>query len=100
MRSRHNLFTLPVLAILVAFGLASSSLATETGAGDFSGISIANFGRVNDAYFRGAQPQKQDYARLAATGIKTVIDVHKNGPKNEQTLTESAGMKFFRIPLS
>ena len=98
MRYRQYVFALPILAVLAAFGLASNILATETA--DLSHILIANFGRVDDGYYRGAQPQKQDYARLAAAGIKTVVDVHKNGPKNEQALTESAGMKFYRIPLS
>lgn len=67
--------------------------------GDLSKVHIKNFGRINDAYYRGAQPEKGNYAELAAIGIKAVVDVHRRGPSDEQRSVEAAGMKFFRIPL-
>jgi len=63
-------------------------------------IRIDNFGRINDNYYRGAQPEARDYADLAAGGIKTVIDLTRDGRDEERELVESAGMNFYRIPLT
>jgi tyrosine-protein phosphatase SIW14 len=63
-------------------------------------IKIDNFGEVSPAYFRGAQPAGADYAALAALGVKTVIDLQRDGEAAEQRLVESAGMKFHRIPMT
>src|SRR5213593_3689801 len=63
-------------------------------------IRIDNFGRIDDNYYRGAQPNRNDYADLAALGIKTVIDLTADGRSDEQAFVERAGMKFYRIPLT
>jgi protein tyrosine/serine phosphatase len=65
-----------------------------------SAVRIKNFGCVNENYYRGAQPEARDYADLARLGVKTLIDVHEHGPKDEAQMAERAGMKFFRIPLN
>jgi protein tyrosine phosphatase (PTP) superfamily phosphohydrolase (DUF442 family) len=63
-------------------------------------IGIDNFGQVNANYYRGAQPQGRDYADLAALGVKTIIDLTKDGEAAEPTLVQAAGMRFFRIPMT
>ena len=63
-------------------------------------IGINNFGRISETYFRGAQPDGQDYSDLAALGVKMVIDLQADGLTIERQLVESAGMKFFRIPMT
>jgi tyrosine-protein phosphatase SIW14 len=63
-------------------------------------IHIDNFGRINDLYYRGAQPNERGFADLAALGIKTVIDLTAEGREDEQTTVQHAGMKFYRIPLT
>ncbi|HEX8184203.1 MAG TPA: dual specificity protein phosphatase family protein, partial [Blastocatellia bacterium] len=50
--------------------------------------------------FRGAQPEARDYEDLARMGIKTVIDLQREGESNEKQMVEAAGMKFYRIPMS
>jgi len=62
-------------------------------------IHIDNFGVVNDHFYRGAQPNGHDYADLAALGVKTVIDLQKDGPSKESGIVQRAGMHFFRIPM-
>lgn len=62
--------------------------------------SIKNFGCINSNYYRGAQPEGQGYSELAALGVKTVIDLQRDGEQDEQQLVETAGMKFFRIKMS
>ncbi len=63
-------------------------------------IHIDNFGRVDSMYYRGAQPKGGDYADLAALGVRTVIDLTKDGDPAEAALAQREGMKFFRIPMT
>ena len=63
-------------------------------------VRIDNFGRVNDHYYRGAQPKGHDFADLAALGIKTVIDLAEEGDRAEEANAAKAGMKFVRIPMT
>jgi len=77
------------------------SFAQAAAAGDRPvSIRIDNFGQINDHYYRGAQPEAQDFKDLAALGIRTVIDLQKDGSAEEQQLVERAGMKFYRIPMT
>jgi protein tyrosine/serine phosphatase len=90
-----------VAAILVTVLLLAASASAETnGSAVVAKVRIKNFGRINDNYYRGAQPDGRDYADLAAAGIKTVIDLTRDGRSDEQGLVERAGMKFYRIPLT
>jgi protein tyrosine/serine phosphatase len=63
-------------------------------------VQIKNFGCLNAAFYRGAQPKDQDYSDLAALGVKTVIDLQRDNKTDEQAQVEAAGMKFFRIGMS
>jgi tyrosine-protein phosphatase SIW14 len=86
--------------MLAALPLApSAGIAKNAGSGIVR-ISIDNFGRINDNYYRGAQPDDRDYRDLAALGVKTVIDLTRDGRSNESGLVQRAGMKFYRIPLT
>lgn len=85
------------LALLLTLPVAAAQPG-HTGALD--NIRIGNFGRVNDNYFRGAQPGGRDYADLAALGVKTVIDLQDYGDNTEPAAVQSAGMKYVRIGMS
>ena len=87
-----------VTALALSFAVGSSAQTTIGPAR--SSIVIENFGRINENYYRGAQPRGRDYADLAAMGIKTVIDLTRDGDAGEPAAVASAGMKFFRIPLT
>ena len=84
------------LALLLTLPVAAQP--GHTGALDK--IRIGNFGRVNNTYFRGAQPGGHDYADLAALGVKTVIDLQDYGDNAEPAAVQSAGMKYVRIGMS
>jgi protein tyrosine/serine phosphatase len=89
------------LKILIAVLLIAASASAETrGNLDFSKIRIKNFGQTSEAYYRGAQPESRDYPALAGIGVKTVIDLTRDGRADEQGLVEHAGMRFYRIPLT
>jgi protein tyrosine phosphatase (PTP) superfamily phosphohydrolase (DUF442 family) len=81
-------------ALLVAACLGSSAWAQHR-------VAIDNFGRVNDTYFRGAQPEAADYASLAAMGVKTIINLtsHDADP-GEQAMVTRNGMAYLQIPMS
>jgi tyrosine-protein phosphatase SIW14 len=82
---------------------ATSSAPATSASGVSSAIArirIDNFGQVSPTFYRGAQPKDGDYADLAALGIRTVIDLTKDGREDEPGLVKRAGMQFFRIPMT
>jgi tyrosine-protein phosphatase SIW14 len=94
-------------ALLVALSLASPVAArngdarSTAGVVNISTIRIDNFGRVNQNYYRGAQPEGRDYADLAALGIKTVINLTSDDAQtNEESMVERAKMTYFEIPMT
>lgn len=86
------------IAVVIALSILSAA-QTEQGVKSPK-VQIKNFGCINENFYRGAQPKEQDYADLAAMGVKTVIDLQRNGKEEEQSLVETHGMKFYRIPMS
>jgi tyrosine-protein phosphatase SIW14 len=90
-------------ALLGAIFVASPapSLAQEsTQNNDLSQIKIGNFGKMDDRLYRGAQPVKEDYASLAALGVKTVVDLRNDPTDYEKPAVEALGMKYVNIPMS
>jgi protein tyrosine/serine phosphatase len=87
-------------AVRVRFTAAVAALLLASAGAAYANVAIDNFGRINDRYYRGAQPEGRDYADLAALGVKTVIDLTADGDPNEAGLAARVGLKFFRIPLT
>jgi tyrosine-protein phosphatase SIW14 len=80
---------------------ADDAKKTAASAAAVPAVQIDNFGRVNDHYYRGAQPDERDFADLVKLGIKTTIDLtNGDGNRSEQRMAEGAGMKFFSIPMT
>ena len=107
MRAQAFLFRRHIAAVIVAASIAVPVYAKDTkppagpSAATLPAVHIDNFGRINERYYRGAQPAAQDFAELAKLGIKTMIDLtNGDGDSNEQHLAESAGMKFVNIAMS
>jgi hypothetical protein len=85
--SRASAASLALILSLAALSTAQSPLNDR-----ISKIQIENFGRINENYYRGAQPKKNDYADLAALGVKAVVDLQREGVADEEALAESLGM--------
>lgn len=85
---------------LLGLAAPQQSAAIGIAAFDVARIGIDNFGKVSETYYRGSQPDGSDYGNLAALGVKTVIDLQEDGRAVERQLVESAGMKFYRIPMT
>lgn len=63
-------------------------------------IRISNFGKINDNFYRGAQPSRRDISDLAGLGVKAVIDLQEDGEAGERQAVEAAGMRYYRIGMS
>jgi len=63
---------------------------------------IRNFGRVNDSFYRGAQPRVEEYAQLAGMGVRTVIDLCDVDDKQSyaRAAAEKAGLSYLWLPMS
>ncbi len=61
---------------------------------------ISNFGRINENYYRGGQPDIAGFDALKKIGVKTVIDLQKDGKREEPGWVQKAGLRYFNIPLS
>jgi uncharacterized protein (TIGR01244 family) len=64
-------------------------------------VKIDNFGQINENYYRGGQPEGQDYADLAKLGIHTVINLTSDDAQaDEKQMVEAAGMQYVQIPMT
>ncbi len=89
-----------VLVLSLFVSLPHISCISHSVTGNDSGIKIKNFGRINENYYRGGQPKAGDFEILKKLGVRTVIDLQKNGEDKEADWVRNAGMNYFRIPLS
>jgi protein tyrosine phosphatase (PTP) superfamily phosphohydrolase (DUF442 family) len=95
---------LSVLFAVISLVLASSATAfsqeIEKTAPAIATVTIKNFGRMDDRFFRGGQPKENEYGELAALGIKTVIDLQDAPKSYEKQNVEALGMRYVNIPMS
>jgi tyrosine-protein phosphatase SIW14 len=85
--------------VFAATALVGLAMASVTAAA--ASVRIDNFGRINANYYRGAQPEGQDYNDLAAMGVKTIIDLTSDDSQaSERQMTERAGMRYVKIPMT
>ena len=99
----RKVFLLAIVAVAVfsatVVSLANSKDKDEKKSGT-TDVGVSNFGKVEEFYYRGAQPKDDDYNRLAALGIKTIIDL-RNDPKDyAKSKAETAGLKYVNLPMS
>lgn len=88
----------PYLALLLlATVFASMTVAQELSS---PRISIENFGKVNDNYYRGSQPSAQQFEDLKRFGVKTVIDLRKDQIEQASDWARAAGLQYINIPLT
>jgi len=89
-------------ALIATFALIFSFSALAFGKNKnarFPNIKIKNFGQMDDRFYRGARPDEDDYAGLAALGVQTIIDLTDNSREYEQPAVEAAGLRYINIPM-
>jgi protein tyrosine/serine phosphatase len=90
----------PAVIAIFALSFALSGLAYGKSKNvKFPNVKIKNFGQMNERFFRGGRPKDEDYAALAALGVKTIIDLTDNSREYEQPAVESAGLRYINIPM-
>lgn len=95
--SFHSVFA---VALVFVSGFVSFSFAQAVPEQNSSAVKIKNFGQMDERFFRGAQPKKDDYQALAAVGVKTIVDLRDDPEEYEKPLAEAAGIKYVNIPMS
>ena len=88
------------LTVLVAVISLSIAAVAQTSPTHFDGIKIKNFGQMDANFYRGAQPDPEDYQALKNLGIKTVVDLQDSPADYEKADVEALGMKYVNIPMS
>lgn len=91
---KSRLWLVALAAMLVLTGVAASVTQQKSSADQ-----IENFGKVNDNYYRGAQPSAEGFAKLKQMGVKTIIDLRKDSVSEAPEWVRSTGMQYFNIPL-
>lgn len=97
MKTRRRTYPSAFFAALsLIFALSATAVAQES---QTSNVSIKNFGQMDERFFRGGQPKKDEYSELAALGIKTVIDLREDPELYEKPAVEALGMRYVNIPM-
>jgi protein tyrosine phosphatase (PTP) superfamily phosphohydrolase (DUF442 family) len=58
---------------------------------------VPNFGKLNDNIWRSGQPTKEGYQKLAASGLKTVVNLREEFPQDKDLIPP--GVKYIYIPV-
>lgn len=90
---RYALLAMSIFAVAVAWNSSTARMS------EVPGVSIENFAKVDEHYYRGSQPDQLQFAQLKQLGIKTVIDLREDYKEAEERWVRDLGMNFFRIPL-
>ncbi|HWS56864.1 MAG TPA: tyrosine-protein phosphatase [Pyrinomonadaceae bacterium] len=84
-------------AVILLSAAAAAQTAPQP---DLSQVDIKNFGRMDDRFFRGAEPKTlEDFAALKSLGIDTIIDLQAKPEPAEKGWVESLGMRYVNIPM-
>ncbi len=95
-RKSPGVYATALIAILTCVFAASA----QTSPSEFKNIKIENFGQVDERYYRGAQPNPDDYQALKELGVTTVVDLRNDPTDYEKPAVEALGMKYVNIPMS
>src|SRR5688572_18683873 len=83
-----------------AFTTFASAQTEPTSPKQFPNIKIANFGQMDERFYRGAQPTEEDYKALKELGISTIIDLRKDSEAYSKKTVEDLGMRYVNIPMT
>ena len=100
MSNPRSIFTKFSVAVAIVLAIGTAAVAKRHSDPAFSNIHIRNFGKMDDRFYRGAQPDESDYKDLKALGVKTVIDLQDHPSNYEKRDVEALGMRYVNIPMS
>ncbi len=88
------------IVLLFAMLVAVQALAGSAQDSHALPISIENFGKLNDNYYRGSQPTRGQFDELKKIGIKTIVDLRKDSIEGASQKARDAGLRYVNIPLT
>ncbi len=93
---RFGLWVVALGTLLTAQGCAALATSSRSGREP-----LPHFSQVDAHIYRGAQPTTEGYQRLAALGVKTVIDLRLEGreAREERQAVEALGMRWVHLPM-
>jgi hypothetical protein len=101
MSNRQNFGTMVLLTALCASSPSQTvpSASEHTAIGKVIAVEgVGNFGEVTPHLYRGAQPNRVGFEKLAKMGIDIVVDVRLTGKDDESREVHKLGMQFVSIP--
>jgi protein tyrosine phosphatase (PTP) superfamily phosphohydrolase (DUF442 family) len=96
-----------VLVLSLSLLLAGASAQAASGpalarpaewASAVEGTSVANLYRIEDGFYRGAQPTAAGFQELAKLGVRCVLDVA--GGAGDGALVGGGSLRLFHVPMS
>src|SRR5881394_1950695 len=100
MSNPRSIFAKISAAVVVVLAVAGGVAAKRHQDPAFANIKIRNFGKMDERFYRGAQPDESDYKDLKALGVKTVIDLQDHPSSYEKRDVEALGMRYVNLPMS
>jgi len=87
--------------LLVTTPLLLSCLISAAYAAPVAVSGVPRYAVVNDRVSRGGQPSGEGFRNLAASGVRTIVDLQEKGErsKDEKHLVEALGMKYINVPM-
>lgn len=96
--AKQRVRNLGLVSLLLVFGLTTTGTVVPAQVAS-NAVTIKNFGRVNDNYYRGSQPRERDMEQLKRMGIKTIIDLREDKERLAETWAHKAGLGYVNIPM-
>jgi tyrosine-protein phosphatase SIW14 len=89
----------PLVVLIFAVSLAVSSVFAQSLEPRYP--ELPNFHQVNQGLYRGAQPRAEGMRRLAALGVKTVLNLRAADERSraEELEARALGLRYFNIPM-
>jgi len=90
---------------ILNFARALTFLSIPLSAANVQVPGIPNFHQVNDHIYRGGQPTEESLSHLARLGVKTVVDLRRDGEGGEPSreaeaqAVRAAGMRYIGVPM-
>ena len=100
MRKYHDLPSSYYLVLMFAMMLMAVQVFASGVQDSHVPISIENFGKLNDNYYRGSQPTAGQFDELKKFGLKTIVDLRKDSLDGASQQARKAGLQYVNIPLT
>ena len=97
MLSTHRVF---FIKTVIALLLVQAALMHAQSAGQAQSVTIENFAKVNENYYRGSQPLSEQFTQLKNLGVRTVIDLRQDSVEEAREWARAAGLHYINIPLT